>query len=372
MSSSKLDVASSVFMIGAGLSKTGTTSLIATLKEWGIAAAHWGEGHHLFRLTELERDPGMYSNTLDKNIEYFNLAPTQSIEAIEHFENAEGESGAVAGSGVSSTLTRRTLRKKTQDQRSKSPHIRVLSSVLGKLEALADLPVPALLVELMLARPQWVVVLTERRNLTSWSKSYKSWLTKSCRSKIFQGCPSKPAITLSRPLSSSGSATYNPSDAPRFLIAEACPANILTFGHTCPSSVQALKRLLLNELMVRVIVSPDFLVKTDVTSAKTTQPTCLDLQKAVLRRSRGTSRVSWINSSTESLALKPQSVNRRSPRNPQSLALSLLCHAGLPFVSENVNTQLHPELASKLRDKRRKEKGAKVRGVKRREKNLAP
>ena len=41
-------------VLGSGLSKTATTTLMYTLSNWGLKAAHWARGHDLFRLAEAE------------------------------------------------------------------------------------------------------------------------------------------------------------------------------------------------------------------------------------------------------------------------------------------------------------------------------
>ena len=63
-------------IIGAGLSKTGTTSLVKTLRDWGIRSGHWSIGHHLFRLAELEQ-----MNSSTRHIQHLN-AIMNKLESV--------------------------------------------------------------------------------------------------------------------------------------------------------------------------------------------------------------------------------------------------------------------------------------------------
>lgn len=65
---------------------------------------------------------------------------------------------------------------------------------------------------------------------------------------------------------------------------DACPANLLAFGNTCPSNLQALKKLFLHNFMVEVLTPKAVLVKEDITAANSTYQLCVDLGKALLRR----------------------------------------------------------------------------------------
>lgn len=54
MKSKQVDETGEAFIIGTGLSKTGTTSLVKTLRDWGVRSGHWTAGHNLFKLAEHE------------------------------------------------------------------------------------------------------------------------------------------------------------------------------------------------------------------------------------------------------------------------------------------------------------------------------
>ena len=68
------------------------------------------------------------------------------------------------------------------------------------------------------------------------------------------------------------------------LMVDACPANLLAFGNTCPSNLQSLKRLILHNYLVSVLVPPPYLVTEDITSANSTFALCTRLGVALLAK----------------------------------------------------------------------------------------
>jgi len=199
-------------IVGAGLSKTGTTSMMTTLAGWNISAGHWLECKNLYRVVEWEAA-------------WMVQADTQGRKARDG--------------------------------------LRFFNSITRNLEALSDLPVPNLLTEVLLLRPAAVIVYTQR-NPTSWARSFGAWLGKSCRSHDFKGCS----------LSGAHASVVEDRGIRRILEAPVCPAGVLAFGVTCPSQAQAAKRYLLHELTVHFIVPPQSYIVEDVTRATSTKPLC--------------------------------------------------------------------------------------------------
>ena len=216
------------FIIGAGLSKTGTTSLTKTLRDWGIRSSHWTVGHHLFRLAEMEI-------------------------------GSDINQSAVTAKSIAST----------------SKHASYVHSLVNKFEALADLPIPFFQPELEMIRPNNVVLLTTRRT-NSWIRSFRAWLSKSCKSQTFHGCPGKVHVI---PMNGKGG-----FGNPYRILVDACPANLLAFGNTCPSDIQSLKRMYIHNFMVQVMTPKPFLVSEDVTIANTTFQMCNSLKIALKKR----------------------------------------------------------------------------------------
>ena len=220
------DENNAAFIIGAGLSKTGTTSLTKTLRDWGIRSSHWTVGHHLFRLAEME-----------------------------------------VGSDTNQTTASATA--------ATSKHASYVHSLVNKFEALADLPVPFFQPELEMIRPNNVVLLTTRRS-TSWIRSFRAWLSKSCRSQTFHGCPGK-VNAISMDTQGGVKNRYR-------LKVDACPANLLAFGNSCPSDIQSLKRMYVHNFMVQVMTPKPFLIAEDVTTANSTFQMCNSLKTALQKR----------------------------------------------------------------------------------------
>ena len=146
-------------------------------------------------------------------------------------------------------------------------HVSFVQSVVDKFEAIADLPIPFFQPELEMIRPNNVVLLTTR-NPQSWIRSFRAWLLKSCKSVTFQGCPGR---TNNIPGSS-------------MLMVDACPANLLAFGNTCPSDIQALKRMHVHNFMTMIMTPKPFLVSEDVTVANSTFHMCVTLKLALQKR----------------------------------------------------------------------------------------
>ena len=222
------DENSAAFIIGGGLSKTGTTSLTKTLRDWGIRSSHWTVGHHLFRLAEME-----------------------------------------VGSDVNQSAVTTSTHAAT------SKHASYVHSLVNKFEALADLPIPFFQPELEMIRPNNVVLLTIRRS-TSWIRSFRAWLTKSCKSQTFHGCPGK-VDTFPPEIGGSSKNRYR-------LMVDACPANLLAFGNSCPSDIQSLKRMYVHNFMVQVMTPKPFLIIEDVTVANSTFQMCNSLKVALQKR----------------------------------------------------------------------------------------
>lgn len=269
-------------ILGAGLSKTGTTSFTQTLESWNISAGHWVRCHSLFRLFEWDG------------------------------------AGANAGAGAAS------------DRHRRRDALRALNMISRDLEALADLPIPHLLTEFLLVRPAAVVVLTTR-DARAWTRSLQAWLGKSCKSKVFRGCPA-PTYTVA-----SGS-----SD-PHLLDATVCPAGTLAFGVTCPSALQATKRYILHALFVRLVVPPQALMYENVAAADDTKALCDGVKARLTRPTPG----NLIHRTCSSSA--PASSQGRNAgdaiiyrgRSTAELAASLQCRVGVPYAKANVNQALH-------------------------------
>jgi hypothetical protein len=207
-------------IVGAGLSKTGTTSVAKTLSGWNISSGHWLECKNLYRVIE--------------------------------WEDAWHTVATGRGTKVRSGL-------------------RMFNSITKDLEAMSDLPVPHLLTELLLLRPAAVTVYTER-DAASWTRSFQAWLAKSCKSKEFKGCPSN----------GSGTPTSIVEETPirRVLEAAVCPSGVLAFGVTCPSVAQASKRYILHGLTVRFVVPAASLMRIEATRlGATTEPLCDGLKQ---------------------------------------------------------------------------------------------
>jgi hypothetical protein len=109
--------------------------------------------------------------------------------------------------------------------------------------------------------------------------------SKACRSHEFQGCIADPpspqeVINFSNTV---GQADYEP-----LLRDVVCPAHALAYGSTCPSALQAYKRLLWHEYSVQLLISPDRLVLHDITDATSANGSALCLH---VRRMLGPSAV---------------------------------------------------------------------------------
>jgi hypothetical protein len=161
--------------------------------------------------------------------------------------------------------------------------IRLFNKITQSLEALNDLPMPNLLVETLLLRPNSITVLTTRE-IEPWLKSYKTWLQKSCRSKVFDGCTDTPVKPI--PVHSS---LYTPSKGASVVLeADVCPANAMAFGATCPSDLQSVKRYLLHNFMTTIIVPPSRLILEDIARSMSTEGFCKTIKKSLENASHQT------------------------------------------------------------------------------------
>ena len=277
-------------IVGAGLSKTGTTSFTKTLQKWGVRSGHWIIGHHLYKI-------------------------------IEHTSDSDVDSEV-----GSKSKAKRIIRSDLEQ----------FNSITNKLEALADLPTPNLLPELLLLRSSAIVVLTVRE-LSSWVRSASAWLGKSCKSKTFRGCPAPgtPPLPVQVVSNSSSEATV------RVLESQVCPAGVLIFGATCPSQVQSLKHYVLHSLIVHVLVSPDRLVLEDIVQAKDTFGLCTQLQ-STLQNATSTSPSCDTKSKSSSSSSSSDGVGvSYYGRTTSGLSSSLNCKKGEVYIRSNVNKKLH-------------------------------
>lgn len=168
-------------------------------------------------------------------------------------------------------------------------------------------------------------------------------MLKSCKSQTFYGCPARVEQVDSNPL---------------LLRVDACPANILAFGNTCPSDIQALKRLHTHNFMVTVLTLKPFLVVEDVTRANNTYQLCKNLKTSIVMRQgaiqmkkeqqkngrrkltrRDASGKSFLNDLESSeMWISPRESKR--PRSLQTIYDSLQCSESEKFHIANVNKKL--------------------------------
>ena len=166
---------------------------------------------------------------------------------------------------------------------------------------------------------------------------------KSCKSPTFQGCPARVQQ------GSSGSSL--------FLNVDACPANILAFGNTCPSDIQSLKRLHSHNFMVTVLTLKPFLVAEDITKANNTYNLCMGLKKSIMMRkaaieltnaqSKSSRRLTRRDATGKSILNDAENkelwVSPRENKRPRSLQTiydSLLCSQSERFHVANANKKL--------------------------------
>ena len=134
----------------------------------------------------------------------------------------------------------------------------------------------------------------------------------------------------------------------RMLLVDACPANLLSFGHTCPSPTQSIKRYLSNNMMTHLLVPQKLLIKVDIAKAKYTKKKC-DSLKASLQ-STAINRSSKREFSLSHLNLNKGNIS--STRSAGVISDLLSCRGAEVFSVENVNSELHPQV--KKRSKRNK------------------
>jgi len=165
---------------------------------------------------------------------------------------------------------------------------------LENLVCISDLPGPFVLPEMISARPNHVVILTVRA-VDAWLASYEDWFKYGgsglCKSRHFDSCPMRSVVYAD------GSEHPDVPSADKDMIAwdgaadsifvndtrvetDPCPSQLLAFGVTCPSALQATKRYLMHNLMVSFITPPSNLIVLDVTvTAHDSMGFCLVLQR---------------------------------------------------------------------------------------------
>jgi hypothetical protein len=173
---------------------------------------------------------------------------------------------------------------------------------------------------------------------------HRAWLLKSCKSQTFHGCPARVEQVEQNPL---------------LLRVDACPANILAFGNTCPSDIQALKRVHTHNFMVTVLTLKPFLVVEDITRANNTYHLCKNLKKSIVvrqgeiqlkkeqqknRRRQLTRRDASGNSLSNDIeAVSEIWISPRESKRPRSLQTiydSLQCSESEKFHIANANKKL--------------------------------